>query len=108
MFRFARSQVEIGYSYLAEAEGLRLFSESKERDLLIEHLDQKRVMQMENVLRVLSAQDRSGQMRTIWRGISSSDLRQRSNSLEALDDLMDPSLSKIMMPLLEDLSPSQC
>jgi hypothetical protein len=108
VFRFARSQVEIGYSYLAEAEGLRLFSESKERDLLIEHLDQKRVMQMENVLRVLSAQDRSGQMRTIWRGISSSDLRQRSNSLEALDDLMDPSLSKIMMPLLEDLSPSQC
>jgi len=46
-------------------------------------------------------------MRIIWRGIFSADARQRANSLEALDDLMDASLSKIMIPLLEDSPPSQ-
>jgi hypothetical protein len=40
-------------------------------------------------------------MRIIWRGIFSSDKRARSNSLEALDDSMDKSLSSIMLPLLE-------
>jgi hypothetical protein len=47
-------------------------------------------------------------MRTIWRGVSSTNSRQRSNSLEALDDLLDSSLSGIMIPLLEDLPLSQC
>lgn len=108
VFRFARSQIEGGYRYLAEAESLRILPEGPKRDLLRNHLDQKRLVQMENTLRVLAAQDRSGQMRIIWRGIFSSDARQRANSYEALDDLMDASLSKIMIPLLEVSSPSQC
>ena len=106
-FRFARSQIGSGYEYLAEAEGLRLFPEGPKRDLLIDHLDQERQVKMENILRVLAAQDRSGQMRIIWRGIFSADARQRANSCEALEDVMDASLSKIMIPLLEDSSPSQ-
>ena len=107
-FRFARSQLEEAYICLAEAEALHLLPESQERDLIIGHLDQKKWLQLENMLRVLAIQDRSGKMRIIWRGISSSDPRQRSNSLEALDDVMDYSLSRILMPLLEDLPPSQC
>jgi ATP/ADP translocase len=106
-FRFARSQIEGSYRYLAEAESLRILPEGPTRDLLKDHLDQKRLVQMENTLRVLAAQDRSGQMRIICRGIFSADARQRANSLEALDDLIDASLSKIMIPLLEDSPPSQ-
>jgi hypothetical protein len=107
VFRFARSQLEKGYLYLAEAESLRVFPSSPGRDLLIDHLEQKRKLRLENILRVLVTQDLSGKMRIIWRGVSSSDERQRSNSLEALEDAVDSSLSKIMMPLLENLSPSQ-
>lgn len=107
VFRFARSQIEEGYTCLAAVEELRLLHETKERNLLIDHLDQTRIMRIENVLRVLVSQDRTGKMRIIWRGISSSDPRQRSNSLEALDDLMDTSLSRILMPLLENLQASQ-
>ena len=108
VFRAARFQLERSYRNMAEAEALRLLPESQERDLLLEHLEQKSKVRLENALRVLATQDRSGQTKTIWRGISSADLRQRSNSIEALDDLLDPSLSKIMMPLLEGLPPSQC
>jgi hypothetical protein len=100
--RYVRSQVEIGYRYLVEIESSRLLPESPKRDLLIKNLSQEKVMKMENTLRILELQDRSGQMKIVRRGIFSSDQRQRSNSQEALEDLLDYSLSKIMLPLLED------
>jgi hypothetical protein len=108
VFRAARFQLERAYRNLAESEAVRQFPESRERDLLVDHLNQKRMVRLDNALRILSTQDRSGQMRTIWRGISSANVRQRSNSLEALDDVLDASLSRIMMPLVEDLPPSEC
>ena len=106
-FRFARSQIECSYLYLAKSESLHNFPDGPKRDLLRDHLNQKNLLQMENTLRVLAAQDQSGQMRIIFRGILSTDARQRANSLEALDNLLDQSLSKIMMPLMEDSPPSQ-
>ena len=108
VFRFARAQLEKGYFYLAEAESLLIFPPSPARDLLIDHLEQKRKLRLENIIRVLVTQDSSGKMRIIWRGVSSSDQRQRSNSLEALEQATDRSLTKIMMPLLENLPASQC
>lgn len=107
VFRFACSQVERCYNYLAESEGLRSLPESQERDLLIAHLENKRAMELENILRVLATEDRSGQMRVIWRGIFSADARQRANSLEALDDSIDASLSRIILPLLEESAPAE-
>ena len=108
VFRAARFQLERSYRNIAEAEAIRVLPKSRERDLLLDHLDQKRMVRLENALRILVTQDRSGRMRTIWRGVSSTNSRQRSNSLEALDDLLDSSLSGIMIPLLEDLPLSQC
>jgi hypothetical protein len=107
IFRFARSQVERCYNYLAEVEGLRLLPEGQERDLIIDHLENKKHIELENVVRVLATEDRSGRMRIIWRGLFSTNARQRSNSLEALDDVMDSSLSGIMLPLLEGIPPSE-
>ena len=77
------------------------------RNLLMDHLENKKQVELENILRVLAIQDRSGQMRIGWRGIFSANARQRSNSVEVLDDLMDPSLSRIMLQLLEGLPPDE-
>jgi len=107
LFRFARSQVERCYNYLAELEGLRTISESEERDLLITHLENRKHLELENVLRVLAIEDSSGQMRVIWRGLFSANARQRANSLEALDDSIDGTLSKIILPLLEGAAPAE-
>ncbi|MFH1351174.1 MAG: Npt1/Npt2 family nucleotide transporter [Pseudomonadota bacterium] len=106
-YRFAESQLQRAYTNLAEAEALRLMKEIPERDLLIDHMIQKKNLRVETILRVLAIQDPSGRMRVIWRGVFSSDSRQRSNALEALDDMIGHSLSKSMMPLLEDLPPTQ-
>ena len=101
IFRFARAGLERCYRYLKEMEGLQHLPEGQERDLILDHLKNKEQIELENVIRVLAAEDRSGQMRIIWRGLFSSDSRRRSNSLEALDDLLDVSLTGIMLPLLE-------
>jgi len=108
VFRFARSQLERAYKNLAEAEALRLSEGGEERDLLMEHLVQKKNARLETILRVLATQDRSGRMRIVWRGIYSADSRQKSNAIEALEDLVGHTLSKTMLPLVEDLSPSEC
>jgi len=107
VYRFARAQVESSYQYLAEAEGLKILAEGPARDLLSDHLNQSAAARMENTMRVLAAQDRSGQMRIIYRGLFSSDKRQQANSQEALEDQMDPSLSRIMLPLLGGVPDSE-
>ncbi|MCG6877955.1 MAG: cyclic nucleotide-binding domain-containing protein [Deltaproteobacteria bacterium] len=101
LYRFARSQLEACYNHLLEIEGVNDFPESQGKELLLSHLNDKIQVELETILRVLATEDRTGQMRIIWRGIFSSDKRARSNSLEALDDSMDKSLSSIMLPLLE-------
>ncbi|MGD8984603.1 MAG: Npt1/Npt2 family nucleotide transporter [Desulfobacteraceae bacterium] len=108
VFRFARSQMERAYRNLAEAEALRPLSQGEEGALLLDHLVQKKNARLETILRVLATQDRSGRMRIVWRGIYSADSRQKSNAIEALEDLVGHSLSKTMLPLVEDLSPSEC
>ena len=107
VFRFAQSQLERAYRNLAEAESSDLFKAGPERDLLIDHLMQKKKERVETVLRVLAIQDRSGQMRVIWRGLFSPDSRRRSNALEAIEETIGRALSRAMVPLLEDLSPSE-
>ncbi len=103
IFRFARSQVELCYNHVAEIDALTRLPETGERALLIDHLENKKQIQLENILRVLATEDRSGEMRLIWRGLFSSDARRRSNSLEALDGSLNASLSKILIPLFEGI-----
>jgi ATP/ADP translocase len=108
VFRFARSQLERAYRNLSEAEALRSLQGGEARDLLMDHLVEKKNARLETILRVLATQDRSGRMRIVWRGIYSADSRQKSNAIEALEDLVGHSLSKTMLPLVEDLSSSEC
>ncbi len=99
-YRFARTQLGESYAYLTALQYIKTFPESEARDLLLDHLEQKSRLELDNVLRVLALQDKSGQMKIISRGLSSADSLQRANSMEALDDLLDRSLTKILLPLL--------
>jgi hypothetical protein len=107
IFRVSWNQIHAGYQSLADTISLEAFPENVSRNLLIDHLNQKMFLSTENVLRVLSVQDRSGQMKIIYRGIFSSDSRKRANAMEALDNIMDKRLFKVMSPLLEMSSPRE-
>jgi hypothetical protein len=108
VFKFARVQLERAYKNLSVSAALdRARRNGRVQDLLIKHLSERRWILLDNILRVLAAQDRSGSMHIIARGIVSRDARQRANSIEALEDSMDPALSKMLLPLLEEQPVSQ-
>jgi len=96
-----------GYTNLAFVNTLKALPQTRERDMLITHLGQERRLEMQNLLKIMSEKDGTGKMRIIWRGITSRDKRRRSNSLEALDQFLDPSLSNMISPLLDDIPHSK-
>ncbi|MDD5205788.1 MAG: cyclic nucleotide-binding domain-containing protein, partial [Desulfobacterales bacterium] len=108
ILKFAKSQMERAYMNVAEVKAIEHLPESPEKKLLADHLLQKKKERVDMVLRVLSAQDRTGHLRLIHRGVLSADSRQRANAVEAMEDILGNVLSKGMIPLLEDTSPSQC
>lgn len=102
--RFVRDQTEGAYKYLFEAQAASTLRECPERDLLQQHLRQQGQLQVENIIRVLATQDTSGKMRIVSRGLLSADARQKANSEEALADLLDKAIARIIIPLI-DASP---
>jgi len=103
VYRYARARVEKSYECLAISAALGKLPQSSRRDILMDHLVQEKKTNVENILRVLSIQDVSGQMRILWRGLSSLEPRQYANSIEALANVVDPALSRILVPLLEEM-----
>jgi HEAT repeat protein len=106
VFHFINGQLKAAYGHLARAEAVRRLPECPERDLLALHLDQQKMLRLEDILRVMAVRDSSGRMRMVLRGLDSSSPSQKSNSLEALENLIDPSLSRLVLPLMENLSVS--
>ncbi len=103
VYRYARARVEKSYECLALSQALGLWPQSPRRDILMDHLVQENNINVENILRVLSIQDLSGRMRILWRGLSSPDPRRRANSIEALGNVVDPALARILLPLLDEM-----
>jgi hypothetical protein len=99
---FVRSHLRRNYRYASYIRSMEKIPPSRERDLLMNHLEQRNRDRLENVLRVVAGRDPKGRMRMILRGLSGSDRRLQANSMEALDEVMDPELSEIVIPLLED------
>ncbi|MEE4607397.1 MAG: Npt1/Npt2 family nucleotide transporter, partial [Desulfobacteraceae bacterium] len=99
--RFARGRLEGAYKYLAEAEAAALLPACAVRDLLREHLLQQSRQLVDEVLRVLAYTDASGRVPLIRQGLYAADARQRANSQEALNDLLDRRMAALLIPLLD-------
>ncbi|MGV7225143.1 MAG: cyclic nucleotide-binding domain-containing protein [Nitrospinales bacterium] len=106
-FQFAKSRIKESYRRVAESETLSLLKENQTNILLIDHINQQKDLEVENVLRVLALMDQSDQLKYVLRGIFSTDNRQKANSLEAMNNSLDHSLSKIIVPLVDNSPPSQ-
>ncbi len=102
---FAKEQTARSYACLAMGENIRQLDPSPVRSLGAEHLTQKKELILENIIRVLAIQDKSGKMKTAWRGIFSPDTRQRANAIELLNDVLDRKTFNAMLPLLESPTP---
>jgi hypothetical protein len=103
VFRFVQLQALTCYQMTTQAKGVRQIDGGELQELLAVHLDERVWFTLQTTLRVLAAQDPSGRMQKLAKSIFSSDSRQRSNSLEAMDDILDKSLVRLLTPLLDDL-----
>lgn len=103
---FAKENLNKSYAYLAMGENLNQLPQGRMKDLAVEHLFQKKELLLENIIRVLAIHDSTGRMKTAWRGIFSSDTRQKANSIELLNDVLDRKTFNTMLPLLESPTPA--
>lgn len=103
VFRFVQHQARICYQLMVQVRGIRRFSDSDLQRLLSVHLDERVWFVLQTTLQVLGAQGPSGPMRRIARGILSGDKRQGANGIEAMDNILDKSLKRLIMPLLEEI-----
>jgi CRP-like cAMP-binding protein/ATP/ADP translocase len=104
VFRFCRNQLKIACEDFIWIELLGKAPKSDARDLLTRHLDEKRERRVENVVRGLAVRDATGQLGVVLRGLHSAGERERADSLEALDSLLDRSISRILVPMIENNS----
>ncbi len=105
--QFTRRQLEKSYYHLAEAEAVDLLPPSDVQKLLHRHLMEKHRLPLTNTLRVLAILDTGDEIKMIHRGLNSEDSHQRGNSVEALENLLEKPLAKILIPLVEDLEPAR-
>jgi HEAT repeat protein len=101
VFMFAKKSLNKCYTYLAMNQNLENLPESEMRNLVKEHMIQKKELELENIIRILAIHDQTDRMKTSWRGIFSLNTKQRANAIELLSDIMDKKLFNIMLPLLE-------
>jgi len=106
VFMFAKKNLDKCYAYLAMGQNLENRPQGEMRDLAIEHMLQQKELGLENIIRVLAIRDKTGRMKTAWRGIFSVDTEQRANAIELLSDIMDRNLFNSMLPLLESPTPA--
>ncbi len=104
VFRFCRNQLSVAYEALAQVESLDERPETDARGLLLKHLNEVAEKRVDNVVSSLAARDTTGQIGLILRGLRSGDERTKGDSIEAVDSLLDKSLTRILLPLLENES----
>ena len=107
LIRFTRQSLEQAYTCMGKAAALEDIPDIPEKDLLAEHLRQKKNLLLENTFRVLAIHGKDPRMRTVFRGLFSRNARQRSNTIELLGDIMDKKLFRMFEPLLEDDNPAR-
>jgi len=100
---FITREIRSAYENIDTAQRLKVLEQSPALGLLSQHLQDKNDDAVFTVFRILEVQGGGNKMRTIYRGLRSAS-REKANALEALEDTLHPSLSKVLIPLVDDIS----
>jgi ATP/ADP translocase/HEAT repeat protein len=101
--KFITSEIRHAYESIHASARLRSLAEMPGLNLMIRHLADKREDAIFTVFRILEVEGGGRKMRTIHRGLKST-AREKANALEALEDTLHPSLSRVLIPLVEESS----
>ncbi len=103
---FITGEVRSAYQNIFTAQQLKALGETPALGLLIQHLGDKNDDSVFTVFRILEVQGGGSQMRTIYRGLKAV-AREKANALEALESTLHPALSRVLVPLLDDIPPEE-
>jgi len=99
---FITREIRSVYENIRVTENLKAFEETPALGLLIQHLQDKNDDAVFTLFRILEVQGGGSQMRTIYRGLKAV-AREKANALEALENTLHPALSRVLIPLLDDI-----
>ena len=100
---FITREIRSAYENIGAVQALRALDETSAVGLLTQHLSDKNSDAVFTVFRILEVQGGDAEMRTIYRGLRTS-AREKANALEALESKLHPTLSRVLIPLLDDIS----
>jgi hypothetical protein len=103
VFRFVELQAKTCYQLMLQVHELERSTNGEMQRLLVTHLNERIWFTLETTLRVLAVQDRSERMGKISKGLFSADPRTRANSMEAMDDILEKRLLRLLTPLFDDM-----
>ena len=100
---FITREIRSAYENIGAAQALRALDDTPVLGLLTQHLSDKNSDAVFTIFRILEVQGGGGEMRTIYRGLKTG-AREKANALEALESKLHPTLSRVLIPLLDDIS----
>jgi CRP-like cAMP-binding protein/HEAT repeat protein len=102
VFTFCRNQIKVAYEAVARSEFIAGKPETPATRLMLEHLEEVRKQRVINAIMGVAAKDPEGQVAITLRGLNSDKERDRSDSIEALETLLDKPLANLALPQLDN------
>ncbi|MBW2123754.1 MAG: cyclic nucleotide-binding domain-containing protein, partial [Deltaproteobacteria bacterium] len=95
-------EIRQAYENIRTIESLKALEQTPALALLVKHLQDRNEDAVFTVFRILEVQGGGTQMRTVYRGLKAG-ARDRANALETLETTLNPVLTHILIPLIEDI-----
>jgi len=102
MFNFCRNQLRFAYEAVQRINFLGKKTENAATRMMLEHLEEVCQHRVNNAIMGVSAKDPEGRIKIALRGLNSGKERERSDSIEALEALLDKPLANLLLPMLDN------
>lgn len=102
IFNFCRNQLQVAYEAVERSQFLNTKPENPATLMMQEHLEEIRQQRVNNAIMGVAAKDPEGDIKVALRGLNSGHDRERSDSIEALEALLDKPLANLLMPMLDN------
>ncbi len=102
MFNFCRNQLQFAYEAVQRSHYLSKKEENAATRMMQEHLEEICQHRVNNAIMGVAAKDSEGRIKIALRGLNSGKERERSDSIEALESLLDKPLANLLLPMLDN------
>ena len=102
MFNFCRNQLRFAYQAVQRSHFLSKKTENAATRMMQTHLEEICQHRVNNAIMGVAAKDSEGRIKIALRGLNSGKERERSDSIEALETLLDKPLANLLLPMLDN------